>query len=653
MKKTSLYIVSLAIAATAFTACDNEFERPPMVVPTSTWQANTTIEELKAAYWSTVEGTPTTVGLTAEGDSLIIKGRVCSSDESGNIFKYLMIQGESEAIALTLDFYDIYSSYKYGQEVYINATGLTIGGYSGLMCLGNGTDDRGRVARAAEDIFAAHAQVNGLPNTAAIDTVTTTITAVEEAKTTAEGLALWQSQLVRFNNVSFEDAGKEFAPDGSANGAAERYIVDEAGKRIMVRNSTYSDFNTELLPCGQGSVVGILSYYGTAWQVLLIDREGCIGFNGVMPPVFTPTPGIVKEGTSVTIACATEDAEIHYTLDGTDPTASSTLYTEPIVINETTTIKAIATKVGHDASIVVSAKYIVSSDAPEEGDGTAAKPYNVAQAKAKAIENGSSSTENVYVKGYIISGSINLTYGSGTWTICDDPSGAGETFELYGTYNTDNGKFTDENAVKIGDLVVAVGPIYNYNDKTPEMSRGHLVSINGEGGETPDPTPAGGEIFSSLSENDAVMPEGWTIDNVNIGSLEAVWSWKTYNGKGYLNASAYSSAGNIDTEAYAVSPVIDLSAVTKANMTFDHAAKFQTTLKDLCGVCVRLEGASSWTALTIPTWPDAGAWTFVNSGEISLDAYAGKKIQIAFKYGSSSAGADTWEIKNLTVSSGN
>ena len=55
--------------------------------------------------------------------------------------------------------------------------------------------------------------------------------------------------------------------------------------------------------------------------------------------------------------------------------------------------------------------------------------------------------------------------------------------------------------------------------------------------------------------------------------------------------------------------------------------------------------------LTIPTWPEAGSWTFAASGSIDLSVYAGKKIQVAFKYGSSAAGADTWEIKNLTFTS--
>ena len=48
-------------------------------------------------------------------------------------------------------------------------------------------------------------------------------------------------------------------------------------------------------------------------------------------------------------------------------------------------------------------------------------------------------------------------------------------------------------------------------------------------------------------------------------------------------------------------------------------------------------------------WPEAGAWTFANSDNLSLAAFDGKKIQIAFKYASSAAGADTWEIKNVKI----
>ena len=647
MKKTSLYIASIALAAVALGACDNEFERPPMVVPTSGWEANTTIEEFKAAYWNTVESAPQTVGLTADGDSLIVKGRVCSSDASGNIFKYLFIQGESEALALSLDFYDIYESYKFGQEVYVNLTGLTIGGYSGLMCVGYGVDANGRVARAPEATFKPHAEANGLPKAALVDTFVTTIAAVNEAKATNEGLQTWQSRLVRFDNVRFENAGEPFAVGTSSN---SRYIGDAEGNRMNVYNSTYADFKDELLPSGSGSVVGILSYFGTNWQVLLNDAQGCIDFNGVNPPVFSPAAGYVKPGTEVTITCATDGAEIHYTLDGSEPTASSTLYAAPIVIEEATTIKAIATKEGLQASPVVTAKFVVSTDEPAKGDGTAANPYSASQARAKAIENGSSSTDNVYVKGYVISGSINMTYGTGTWTIADNAEGVGDTFELYGTYNTDNNKFTDENAVKIGDLVVAVGPIYNYNDKTPEMSRGHLVSINDEGGSTPTPPAEGKAVFSETFLNGNLGQFAATVET--SGSWTG-WRANTSNPLCAL-ANSYVNGSNEAATAWLMSPVIDLTNYKSATINLEQAFGFYfpTKQESFCTVNIRESGADNdWQPLTLTAFPEKGSgnWTGWAENTIDISAYAGKKIEIAFKYVNDGKQSIAWEIRNLSV----
>ncbi len=70
----------------------------------------------------------------------------------------------------------------------------------------------------------------------------------------------------------------------------------------------------------------------------------------VMDPVIEgETPFL--ETTTVTITCATEGAEIRYTLNGQDPTAESTLYEEPFTINEAVTVKAIAFKNGNSSSI--------------------------------------------------------------------------------------------------------------------------------------------------------------------------------------------------------------------------------------------------------------------------------------------------------------
>ena len=64
----------------------------------------------------------------------------------------------------------------------------------------------------------------------------------------------------------------------------------------------------------------------------------------VAAPTFSVPEGTYTEAQTVTLACETEGAAIYYTLDGTDPTAESTLYEAPITISTTTTVKAIAIK---------------------------------------------------------------------------------------------------------------------------------------------------------------------------------------------------------------------------------------------------------------------------------------------------------------------
>ena len=66
-----------------------------------------------------------------------------------------------------------------------------------------------------------------------------------------------------------------------------------------------------------------------------------------------------SESAEVSISAA-DGAEIRYTLDGSTPTASSTLYSEPFTVTETTSVKAIAIKEGQ-TSEVASKTFVKSS----------------------------------------------------------------------------------------------------------------------------------------------------------------------------------------------------------------------------------------------------------------------------------------------------
>ena len=76
-------------------------------------------------------------------------------------------------------------------------------------------------------------------------------------------------------------------------------------------------------------------------------------------PTFSLASGNYTEAQNVTISCATEDAVIHYTTDGTEPTAESPVYRAAITVDKTMTIKAIAMKDGMNNSAIASAEYII------------------------------------------------------------------------------------------------------------------------------------------------------------------------------------------------------------------------------------------------------------------------------------------------------
>jgi hypothetical protein len=79
--------------------------------------------------------------------------------------------------------------------------------------------------------------------------------------------------------------------------------------------------------------------------------------NQLLPPKFQPQGGTNFTGTQNVYITAAAGASIYYTLDGTTPDESSTLYSGAIVLSATTVVKAIASKSGVTSSDVATATY--------------------------------------------------------------------------------------------------------------------------------------------------------------------------------------------------------------------------------------------------------------------------------------------------------
>lgn len=80
----------------------------------------------------------------------------------------------------------------------------------------------------------------------------------------------------------------------------------------------------------------------------------------VSKPAFSLEEGTYTSAQVVTIKCSTEEAEIRYTTDGSDPDETSTLYSDQLVIDQTTALKAKAFKGCNYPSEIASATYTIN-----------------------------------------------------------------------------------------------------------------------------------------------------------------------------------------------------------------------------------------------------------------------------------------------------
>lgn len=143
----------------------------------------------------------------------------------------------------------------------------------------------------------------------------------------------------------------------------------------------------------------------------------------VSAPYFTPAEGTFYGPTEVKIH-AQDGATINYTLDGSNPTTNSAVYSAPFTVSQTTTIKAIATVDGV-SSAVASATYTIE---------TAPTVANIA-AYAALADNSNAAISNPVV----------VTYANGQNTYVKDETGF---LCIYG--NELSGKYSQGDVIPAG-----------------------------------------------------------------------------------------------------------------------------------------------------------------------------------------------------------
>ena len=183
--------------------------------------------------------------------------------------------------------------------------------------------------------------------------------------------------------LSFDEAANFFKGLDNFKAACSLKVKEEGGEWTNVAynvavegNSwTFGTATADLAAYDGKKIQLAFAYTSTAelagtWEVknLYVKAKTDKAPVVIEAPVFTPQQGTYMDKVSVSIAAA-EGLKVYYTLDGSEPTTTSTLYEAAFDLTETTTVMAIAVDAEGNASPVAKAMYTIKATpvAPENG----------------------------------------------------------------------------------------------------------------------------------------------------------------------------------------------------------------------------------------------------------------------------------------------
>ncbi|MBD0405114.1 DUF5689 domain-containing protein [Flammeovirga sp. EKP202] len=268
INKVLQFLLIGSLISTAFFGCtkEDEVDGPGTdpEVPEDV-EVNSTIAEVLAMYENDKDGDDDFFQVT---ENMTFAATVISSDETGNVYKYITVQDEAgNGIQVKLNATNLYQSFPQGRKVAIKAEDMYIGNYGGLVQLGGLYNDG--LGSIEEDAIADHVILQdgevALPAPTTLD-----LSALPD---NVEDL---YNTLVKVTGVQFAQEGVEYA--SQENNSTNLDLVNKTGQKIVLRTSKYSNFAGETVPSKSGDITAILTAYNGTLQLTLVSLDD-IDFN--------------------------------------------------------------------------------------------------------------------------------------------------------------------------------------------------------------------------------------------------------------------------------------------------------------------------------------------------------------------------------------
>ncbi|RYF37931.1 MAG: hypothetical protein EON97_00325, partial [Chitinophagaceae bacterium] len=272
--KSALFL-ALAIGATSCVNTD-DYTNPVSDCVDPNLVANKTIADINAV------ATTTPVQYTQDD---IIEGYVTSSDEKGNIYKFIYIQplvsqGTPIGVAIPVNLNSSYSDGFYpGRKIFVKLKNLYIAKVDGGLSIGQAYYANPsaplEIGRISENDFKS-ILFPACDNDPVDDEDNVSEDQLVRQLTIGEAINNGNlNTLIELTDVQFGDGsiGRRFYDIDSGGGATNHVAISnapgEAGQSVVVRFSSFAAFASQMVPSGSGSIRGVLTKFGSTFQFMV------------------------------------------------------------------------------------------------------------------------------------------------------------------------------------------------------------------------------------------------------------------------------------------------------------------------------------------------------------------------------------------------
>ncbi len=313
-----------------------------------------------------------------------------------------------------------------------------------------------------------------------------------------------ESELVTVKNVTLSGSGQNLT---ATDGTKEFVVRDERGILDLQTGVNYS------------TITGIVQQFDNTYQIIPRSVADTVIDSSVLrPAIAAPGAGTFVGPQDVTLSTTTADAEIYYTLDGSDPKVNGTRYTAPIRIESSQTLKT-AVKANDTFSAVTTYDYKITDKI---------RIHDIQGASHTSPMNGQTveGVEGIVTYSFVSNGTTYYYIQTPDMEADQDPR-TSEAIVLYGGRSIPG--------IQVGDLVSVKGlvseyAIEGYSDRqqtdmkmTQIDTRNGKVDVLKSGVKLPTPVKIDESNFIFNPDKDAIdfweSLEGMRVETGNLKSV--------------------------------------------------------------------------------------------------------------------------------------